>query len=366
MVAGVVALVGGGLAAALVPSGAAQIPPVPTVTVVPPALPPLPPVPPAPPPPVPAPPAPVPPVPAPPVPVQPSPPARPVPAPIPPPILAPRAPVPPPAAPAPTPPASGAAGRSAPSASAERGSDGWSGSSGSTGSTTEAAAPPSRPPDRATHRAPEATAETTPTRVVVRLEFHLPGARRLYLVVRGPAPSCAVAGVIPFRGRAGENVARFGGRVRDRVLEPGVYLLTLSTTRRLSPAAEAEAVRVVSPRRTVPLPASEREPSCSAAGLAADDSTARLLRIEDVARADKPAATPARPAAPLLPPSSVPPEEDGFLGLPAIPGAPALAQDGATGVIELVVTVVVFATALALLFTALAFATRLLRGRPTA
>lgn len=288
--------------------------------------------------------------------MQPAPPARPpAPTPIQPPISAPRVParVPPPAA------ATAVPAQSAPGEGAPR-SPGWSGSPGSTGGTTAGA-----PPDRATLRAPETRTETTPKRVVVRLEFYLPAARRLYVVVRGPAPSCAVAGVIPFRGRAGENVARFGGRVRKRALAPGVYLLTLSPTRRLAPGAEGEAVRVVSPRRTVPLPVFERAPSCSPAAVLTGDATARLLRIEDVGRAEDRAAAPARPAAPLLPPSNVPPEEEDSSGFPAIPPAPELTQEGATSVIELVATIVVFATALALLFTGLAFATRFLRNLKT-
>ena len=51
----------------------------------------------------------------------------------------------------------------------------------------------SRPLDARSYR--------TKNRVSVRLRFSLPAAGRLFLIVRGPAPSCRVAGVVPLRGR---------------------------------------------------------------------------------------------------------------------------------------------------------------------
>src|SRR5918994_6472204 len=116
----------------------------------------------------------------------------------------------------------------------------------------------------------EAKAQRSKNRVVVRLEFTLPEARRVFLIVRGPAPSCRIAGVIPFRGRKGLNAASFAGRIRGRALEPGVYLLTLSAERRPTAGSPNAYARVSSPRRTVPLTPDARKPTCTlAATLAA-------------------------------------------------------------------------------------------------
>jgi hypothetical protein len=175
-------------------------------------------------------------------------------------------------------------------------------------------------------------------------------------VVRGPAPSCRVVGVVPIRGRAGENTVRFAGRVQDRRLEPGVYLLTLSETRRAAPGAPTEAVRVVSPRRTVPLPESEREPTCAGAP-AAHATTARLLRSES-APSDAPAAARSRPVAPLRPPVELPREAAPIGGLPV-----TIVADAATGALEFLLTFGVFALAGMLLLFLLAAATRALSGR---
>ena len=75
----------------------------------------------------------------------------------------------------------------------------------------------------------------------------LPKRGRMFLVVRGPAPSCRVAGVIPVRGRKGENTVYFAGRVHGHRLAPGVYLISLSANRHHMPRAATEYVRVVSP-----------------------------------------------------------------------------------------------------------------------
>jgi hypothetical protein len=194
----------------------------------------------------------------------------------------------------------------------------------------------------------------------VRLEFELPRAQALFLIVRGPAPSCRVVGVVPIRGRAGENVVRFAGRVRERVLEPGVYLLTVSPTRHLVPAAESEPVRVVSPRRTVPLPESQRAPTCSSSPLL---TVARLLRAEVPSGLEAGSSVRARPAAPLRPPTNVPDEDGDSGGFPGlIPTPAALIPDADTGPIELVATFVVFALGLGLLFVVLASIMRAVRS----
>ena len=116
----------------------------------------------------------------------------------------------------------------------------------------------------------------TRNRVSVRLTFRLPKADRVFLIVRGPAPSCEIAGYIPIRGRQGINKVTFAGRVHGRRLEPGTYLISLSTSRRLAPGAATEYVRVVSPRRSVPLGDSARKPSCDDAGGLATSTAARI------------------------------------------------------------------------------------------
>lgn len=307
------------------PGRAMELPPAPTVSV---------PVPPAP---VPVP-VPVP-VPAPvPVPVPvPVPAAVPVPVPVPP-APSPPVPGPPPAAPVPipsvptvppaaAPPAAAAARAPALVASSSVRRDAATPSSGpaspaaespsssgsstwSTGSTSE------RGPAAAERRQRlEAKPQRLRNRVAVRLEFTLPARKRVFIVVRGPLPSCAVAGVIPFRGRRGENAARFSGRVRGELLEPGVYLLTISPTRRLQPGAPTEYARVASPRRTVPLPVGAERPSCESAQSEAAATARFLTREADGGQGPAPGA--AAPSVPLRP--------------PLVPKPPAVAPEGADG-----------------------------------
>lgn len=195
--------------------------------------------------------------------------------------------------------------------------------------------------------------------VAVRLAFTLAGPRPLFLVVRGPEPSCAVVGALPIRGRAGENVVRFAGRIRTRVLEPGVYVLTVAPDRRAAPGADSQRVRVVSPRRTVPLDESLPERACAPAATTTAFRTALLLRTEATRSARERATTPPRPSAPLRPPTTVPAEEGG--GFPPLIRAP-LVPGGDTGGVELVATFGAFALVLALLFGLLSLATRLIRG----
>jgi hypothetical protein len=132
---------------------------------------------------------------------------------------------------------------------------------------------------RSTTRSLGLAAEThrTANRVSVRLAFLLAKAERRFLIVRGPAPSCRVVGYIPVRGRKGVNTVYFAGRVHARRLEPGVYLISLSSNRRLARGAATEYVRVVSPRRSLPLPDRARRPSCSTAAAPAADQASRSV-----------------------------------------------------------------------------------------
>jgi hypothetical protein len=191
--------------------------------------------------------------------------------------------------------------------------------------------------------------------VAVRLDFTLPEAQRLFLVVRGPSPSCRVVGVVPIRGRAGENTVRFSGRVPDGRLDPGVYLLTLSETREVAPDAEAEAVRVVSPRRTVPLPESEREPTCEAEPIATT-SFVRLLSSEATSPDGSATGSEGRPSAPLRPPVNVP----AVVEPEALPVT--IVADAATSALELLLTFGAFALVGMLLLLVLALATKFING----
>lgn len=214
-----------------------------------------------------------------------------------------------------------------------------------------------------------ARAERAGGRVVVRLDFALPAARRLYLVVRGPFPSCRAVGAIPVRGRAGENTVRFAGRIGSRRLDPGVYVLTLAPSRTAPAGPSSEVVRVVSPRRTVPLPETAAIPACEPSSRTLD-RVAQFLRSE-ASSAPPPSATPSatpaavvleppqRPAVPLRPPE-VPPE-----GLLPRDLLPVLTGDGPSGPLELALTFVVFALVgglLVVLFALLARAFARARG----
>jgi len=195
-------------------------------------------------------------------------------------------------------------------------------------------------------------------RVSVRLAFSLPKAEPMFLIVRGPAPSCRIAGYIPVRGREGVNVVFFSGRVHGRRLEPGVYLISLSTNRRLDPAAEPEYVRVVSPRSSVPLPDRARKPSCDTAAAAASNSSSPIVLAEAQPKTPKP-----RPNASLAgtavasPPNDA--NDDGASGVPesGVLGAATSDADEQPFVAIAVLTIVG-----ALLLTMLALVARFLRG----
>ena len=100
----------------------------------------------------------------------------------------------------------------------------------------------------------------------VRLAVRNPKAGRAFLVVRGPAPSCRVAGHIPVRGA---RAVFFAGRVHGRRLGPGLYRISPSPSRRFVAGAPTAYVRVVSPRRSVPVAASAPKPACRKAAPAA-------------------------------------------------------------------------------------------------
>lgn len=340
---GLIVAVGGFAAAyALVPAGSAmELPPVPTVSVPTVSVPALPAPPPPPPPTVtlPAPPP------------APTPPPVPLPAVTPPPTVTPIAP---PAVP-----------RALSTGSAGSPAAGGQPSSASTGPAAQ-----SRPEQGSSattrpesSRRLEARLHRTAGRVSVRLEFPLAKAGRVFLIVRGPAPSCRIAGVIPVRGVRGRNTVDFAGRVHGRRLDPGVYLVSVSPNRRLAPGAATEYVRVVSARRSVPLADSARKPSCRAAQAAAADKAAQLLLGEQTPRAAGASPT-VRPAAPLRPPIQAG-NGDGDHGggiSDLLPDTGSLGPSAADGEVEAFATIALLLVVGGLLVAMLALVTRFLRG----
>jgi len=207
-------------------------------------------------------------------------------------------------------------------------------------------------------RAFDARAHRTANRVSVRLAFVLPKRARIFLVVRGPAPSCRVAGVIPVRGRKGENTVFFAGRVHGRRLEPGVYLISLSPNRRYAPGAATEYVRVVSARRSVPLPNGAKKPSCTeAASLAAAATSPTLAGDAPLQNAD------AQPAAEVAGVAVRGPSgdenDDGAAGLPD-PGVLGAATGSADE--DPFLAIALLTLVAGLLLAMLALVTRFLRG----
>ena len=66
-------------------------------------------------------------------------------------------------------------------------------------------------------------------RQAAKLTFTLNGPARVRFVVRGPAPSCDVAGRFAVRGHAGRNQVRFTGRIGRRRLAAGTYRIVART-----------------------------------------------------------------------------------------------------------------------------------------
>lgn len=124
-----------------------------------------------------------------------------------------------------------------------------------------------------------------------RVRLHVVAARRsaLRLVVTGPSPSCRRVGVLNVRLRRGGNDVLFGGRVRGKQLEPGIYTLTPRLARGASPTP---VVVRVGPRGGVV--ALDRNPhSCAHVTGAAGTGTGT-----DIGFAAKPTSRTAAPAEP--------------------------------------------------------------------
>jgi hypothetical protein len=100
------------------------------------------------------------------------------------------------------------------------------------------------------------------------ITFTLSAPGRVVFVVRGPAPSCGVAGRFSVRGRRGTNRIAFTGRLRRRTLGPGAYRITART--RAGTAARPVVV-LIEPTRA------ERSFSCGGSSRGGSDPFASLV-----------------------------------------------------------------------------------------
>ena len=191
----------------------------------------------------------------------------------------------------------------------------------------------------------------------MRLAFTLTKAQRLFLIIRGPAPSCQVVGVIPVRGRRGVNKLTFAGRADGRNLRPGSYLLSLSTVRQPSPTAPTTLVQVVSKRRSIPAEPGADKPTCADAQASAAGPFFRILRRAGTAAG--PAEAPSRAhAVNSVRRAKSDPEHD-VLGV-ATPGW--LDSGSSASSLESLITIGILTLIGAILLTAVALVTRFLRG----
>lgn len=237
------------------------------------------------------------------------------------------------------------------------------GSGGSAGTTTSpglrsSSTQSSRP--TASNRADRlrATPRRSPNRVSVRLDFELAVAKRVFLIVRGPAPSCSVVGAIPVRGRRGANTVDFAGRVDGRNLRPGGYVLSLSPVRRPSDGAPTTFVEVISKRRSIPARPGAREPVCTDAHPLAAVPHDRFLPSDGLVATPAARATGTRDAVTSVPPANSDEQHD-VLGV-ATPGA-GLDSDTSAD-LESLITIGILTLIGAILLTTIALVTRFLRG----
>ena len=190
----------------------------------------------------------------------------------------------------------------------------------------------------------------------MRLAFSLSKAQRLFLIVRGPTPSCQVVGVIPVRGHKGVNKLTFAGRAEGRNLRPGSYLLSLSTVRQPLAAAPTTLVNVVSKRRSVPAKPGAEKPTCTEALASGSGPLFRLLRHEGAVAG--PAGSRGH-AVSSLPPANSDQQHD-VLGV-ATPGA-GLDSGSSADRLESLIPIAILTLIGAILLTAVALVTRFFRG----
>jgi hypothetical protein len=134
-------------------------------------------------------------------------------------------------------------------------------------------------------------------------------------------------------GVRGDNRLDFVGRIRSKVVQPGVYVVTLTSVTSQLPVAEPLLVRIVSPRRTVLLDDSPT-PEAACRGESQGQAATSTPEIAVLAAPFMPPAQPgaSAPARVTEPQASAPPQANGTgvlgVGLPSLPDPPVLAQQG--------------------------------------
>jgi hypothetical protein len=124
-------------------------------------------------------------------------------------------------------------------------------------------------------------------RQAARITFTLSAPGRVVFVVRGPAPSCGVAGRFSVRGRRGTNRVAFTGRLRQRILGPGAYRITARTRAR---TAARPVVVLIEPT------GGERSFACgSSAGRGSDPFVSLLGTFTSSSSGDSPSPAAAPP-----------------------------------------------------------------------
>jgi hypothetical protein len=95
-----------------------------------------------------------------------------------------------------------------------------------------------------------------PTSMVI--SFELSRRARLILAVRGPGPTCKLAGSIGIAGNKGLNLFPFDGVIRNRPLPPGTYRITIRPKEGVQDLART-FVTIVAPGK----PVKTRRPKCT-------------------------------------------------------------------------------------------------------
>ena len=174
--------------------------------------------------------------------------------------------------------------------------------------------------------------------------------------------------MIPYRAHRGVNTVYFAGRVQGRRLEPGIYGLSLSSTREPQPGAFTTPVSVVSPRRSVPLQRQGVFASCAAATTfgATEDGTGNSVLLAATWQTDRPSASVAGVQFPTItlevPTSDGIPDASGEEAAGLLPGSMDEGDAGENSILGTFATGLVFALLAALILGMVVLVSRFLRG----